>query len=106
VEEAFIKNKHRGDVDDIKIATQPLVSKDIVNSMFETALSSPSEVAVSNSLMYLLTVVQRMNADELADPYKYDDQSEPENKYTMNFESECIFEHFDQLVGIVPLINR
>jgi hypothetical protein len=45
--------------------------------MLEMALSCPSEVTVSNSLMYLLSVVQRMNADELADPYKYDDQSEP-----------------------------
>jgi hypothetical protein len=49
------------------------------------ALSNASEIAVSNSLLYLLKVVERMNVDEEADPYIYDDQSESANKQTMNF---------------------
>jgi hypothetical protein len=90
----------------MKVVTRPLVSKDVVNAMLEMIFSNASEVTVSNALLYLLKVAEKMNADEEVDPYTYDEPSEPANRQTMNFETEEMFENFDRLVSIAPLINR
>ena len=74
----------------MKIITQPLVNSNTINWFLERWKTGTS------SILYLLTVVRRMNIDEEKDPYSYYEENNTEP--TMNFEVKDLYEAFPTLI--------
>lgn len=108
MEEIFNKNKYRGEeVDEIKLISQPLVDKNILDWITDTlfsALADKKADTVANCVVYLLKTVERMNVDDEEDPYSY---SQTENQVpTMDFQVGKLLSKFDDLVVASAGISR
>lgn len=91
-------------MDEIKIISQQLVEKDIIEFMKEQIKTSESTIVIFNCIQYLLKVVERMNVDEEKDPYSY--SSDRNLEPTMNFATEAIYQMLEPLLLLSSKINR
>lgn len=73
--------------------------------MIAMVFEQSSPIVVSNSVLYLGKVVQRMNVDEEKDPYSYGESTEIP-KPTMNFYWQAIFNNFNYFISLAPKMTR
>jgi hypothetical protein len=68
-------------------------------------VDSSNEIVLDNALMYLVTVVKRMNMDEEKDPYSY--YQEKNQGPTMEFQVDYLYENMGRLIELAEIcLNR